>query len=370
MDHKMKTHTCSKCGKEFSNVELTAFDGASLCPDCLESTTVCCQDCGMRMWRDDNAGTDEHPLCESCRLEDYTTCTRCGRLVRNGHLYYVDEDDDYGYCESCYTIAKDRSIKSYSYKPEPIFFGDGPKYLGVELEIDGGTEDCDNANEILRIGNREGKHIYCKHDGSLNDGFEIVTHPMSLHYHLHHMPWCEILEKAKDMGYTSHQARTCGLHVHVNRATFGKDRDAQEEAIARVLYFVEKHWNELLVFSRRTQQQLDRWAARYGYKDQPQEMMEHVKKGYGNRYTCINLTNADTIEFRIFRGTLKLNTLIATLQMVSHICDVAIALPDEELRNLSWSQFVAALGEPELVQYLKERRLYVNRPVLESEVEI
>ena len=67
MDHKIKIHTCSQCGREFSNVELTAFDGASLCPDCLESTTVCCQDCGMRMWRDDNAGTDEHPLCESCR---------------------------------------------------------------------------------------------------------------------------------------------------------------------------------------------------------------------------------------------------------------------------------------------------------------
>jgi len=78
------------------------------------------------------------------------------------------------------------------------------------------------------------------------------------------------------------------------------------------------------------------------------------------------LTNADTIEFRIFRGTLKLNTLIATLQMVSHICDVAIALPDEDLRKLSWSQFVASLGEPELVQYLKERRLYVSAAIAEE----
>lgn len=44
-------------------------------------------------------------------------------------------------------------------------------------------------------------------------------------------------------------------------------------------------------------------------------MLEHVKKGHGSRYTCVNLTNADTIEFRMFRGTLKLNTLIATLQL-------------------------------------------------------
>ena len=140
-----------------------------------------------------------------------------------------------------------------------------------------------------------------------------------------------------------------------------------DSAIARVLFFVERHWNELLKFSRRTQRQLERWAARYGYKDHPTEMMEHVKKGRCNRYTCVNLTNEDTIEFRIFRGTLKYNTLIATLQMVNRICDVAICMSDDELRAMSWSEFVSGVTEPELIQYLKERRLYLNEPVAVSE---
>ncbi len=30
---------------------------------------------------------------------------------------------------------------------------------------------------------------------------------------------------------------------------------------------------------------------------------------------------------------------------------------------MSWTTFVAGCTEPELVQYLKERRLYVNDPV-------
>lgn len=64
----------------------------------------------------------------------------------------------------------------------------------------------------------------------------------------------------------------------------------------------------------------------------------------------------------MFRGTLKWNTLIATLQMVNRICDAAIYLPDEELRNLSWSSFVSGITEPELIQYLKERDLYINEP--------
>ena len=77
----------------------------------------------------------------------------------------------------------------------------------------------------------------------------------------------------------------------------------------------------------------------------------------------------NTIEFRIFRGTLKLNTFIATLQLVDRICDVALYLSDEELANLSWSGFAAGCTQPELIRYLKERRLYVNEPVIaEAEV--
>ena len=120
----------------------------------------------------------------------------------------------------------------------------------------------------------------------------------------------------------------------------------------------------MLKFSRRTPRQLERWAARYGYKDQPCDILDHAKKGgHAGRYSCINLENSATVEFRIFRGTLKLNTLIATLQMVNRICDVALFLSDEEVKAMSWTTFVAGCQEPELVQYLKERRLYINEPV-------
>ena len=100
------------------------------------------------------------------------------------------------------------------------------------------------------------------------------------------------------------------------------------------------------------------------------EILDHAKKRYhGGRYTCVNLTNPSTIEFRIFRGTLKYNTLIATLQLVNRICDMALCLSDDELKSVSWTTFVSGCQNPELVQYLKERRLYVNEPV-ETEVEI
>ena len=82
--------------------------------------------------------------------------------------------------------------------------------------------------------------------------------------------------------------------------------------------------------------QLEHWAARYGYKEYPKDILDHAKKGANrSRYTCVNLQNDSTIEFRIFRGTLKYNTLIATLQLIERICDVAIFLSDEELKAMS-----------------------------------
>lgn len=102
---------------------------------------------------------------------------------------------------------------------------------------------------------------------------------MTLTYHQEVMPWKEILRKAVSKSYQSHKAGTCGLHVLVSRDAFGETEIQQDTCIARILYLVEKHWDELLKFSRRTQSQLDQWAARYGYKEQPREILNHAKKG-------------------------------------------------------------------------------------------
>lgn len=359
---------CTSCGNNFYREQLSPFDGELLCPACLSSQTVYCSCCDRRIWTDDNVGTDAQPLCQDCFDDHFERCTTCNALIRRGDTYYRG---DTPYCAECYqSVGCGDEIMSYYFKPTPIFYGEGKRFFGVELEIDGAGEDNDNAAEILHIANVERPLVYCKHDGSLDDGFEIVTHPMTLDFHLHNMPWEQIVEEAKKLGYTSHQAGTCGLHVHVNRNAFGETEVQQDAVIARILYFVEKNWEELLKFSRRTQSQLDQWAARYGYKDQPKELLDHAKKSaHAGRYTSVNLTNKNTIEFRIFRGTLKHNTLIATLQLLDRICDVALFMSDEQVKAMSWTTFVSGCTQPELVQYLKERRLFVNEPI-ESEAEV
>lgn len=357
---------CSICGEPYPADQLTEFDGKYLCSSCLGTETTVCSRCDRRIWEVNNFGSDSMPLCESCYDNHYTTCSHCDRIIRSEDVYYENDEDDTPYCQDCYnTYCSTKIIRDYYFKPAPIFYGESERYFGMELEVDGAGEDDDNAERVMNIGNRDKCHIYCKHDGSLDDGFEIVSHPMTLDYHKNEMPWESVLRKVCSLGYTSHQAETCGLHIHVNRSSLGNTYSEQEACIARILYFFEKHWEELLKFSRRTNHQLERWAARYGYKDKPKDILDHAKGGANNgRYSCINLQNADTIEFRMFRGTLKYNTIIATLQLVNKVCDVAFSLTDDEIKSMSWTTFVSGCTEPELIQYLKERRIYINEPVV------
>ena len=359
----MNTCTCSHCGCVLSVDEEFVFQDEIYCEDCLDELTVLCDHCGRRIYCD-NAECDSNlTLCDHCFSNHYTSCERCGRLIPNEDAYYDDSDEDTPYCYNCYLSFS--HIHNYNYKPDPVFYGLDSRYFGVELEVDKGGEIHSKAKRVADLA--DGR-LYCKHDGSLNDGFEVVSHPMTLDYHCNRMPWQEIVDLLKEMGYRSHQTSTAGLHIHVNRNSLGDTYDEEEETIARILFFVEKHWNEMVKFSRRTASQLTRWADRYGYKESPKDILKTAKGGYG-RYTCVNLCNEYTLEFRIFRGTLKYNTLIATLQLVNQICNVDFSLDDEELKAMSWATFVAGCKEPELIQYLKERNLYINDPV-ECEAEV
>ena len=158
------TFTCSHCRVRHPLGEHTVFDGQALCAYCLSKHTVTCTHCGTRLWAEDNAGTEDEPLCQRCYDNHYTSCTRCGVLLHRDDAYYEDDDDDEydPLCHHCYSSVK-KSIQNYYYKPSPIFYGEGKRFLGVELEIDGAGELDSAANQLMDIANGNGlEHLYCK----------------------------------------------------------------------------------------------------------------------------------------------------------------------------------------------------------------
>ena len=354
---------CSHCGALIGEDEdYETIDGDIVCTDCIEQHTTTCDRCGAIIWTDDSYGDDYTTLCHNCYHNHYTRCSCCDALLHEDDVYHLD---GYDYCNDCYhdEVDKCRSIHDYGYKPEPIFYGgNSSRYFGVELEIDGAGKDSDNADELLLIANKDAERVYIKGDGSLDDGLEIVTHPMTLNYHKGFC-WQEVMSKAIALGYRSHQTNTCGLHVHVNRSCLGETQEEQELVISHILFFVEKHWPELLKFSRRSEYSMNRWSSRYGYEKTGKDILEKAKKGNLGRYAAVNLCNYATVEFRLFRGTLKRNTFIAALELVDYICDIAMTMTEDEIASLSWSEFVSQISELELIQYLKERKLYINEDI-------
>ena len=364
-----KNIICSHCGCEIEGYVYEA-EGQHLCEDCYDEETFVCDCCGQRFFSSHNYGDENTDICRSCFDDSYHHCENCSSLIHDDDTYWYNDEP---YCHSCYDDLSDNYINDYYYKPEPVFHSceheKKIRYYGVELEIDKGGHYDNNAEELYNIANRNDNVLYIKSDGSLDDGMELVSHPCSLQYHKEEFPWKDVMSEAVNMYYRSHNTSTCGLHVHIGRAQLGETIDEQEEVISRIMFFFESHWNEMFRFSRRTESSIEHWAARYGYKDRPKEILEDAKKGNKGRYACVNITNGNTVEIRMFRGTLKYNTFIATLEMVDLICENAVMLSDDEIHKQSWNDFIMSIPpiNSELIRYLKERRLYVNEPVTNEE---
>ena len=126
---------CSECGAILTNETAHEFEGKTFCSECLERVTTTCECCGTRIWNDEAQGDSNIVLCNRCYEYNYSICEDCGRVIHNDNAYYFD-DSDYPYCYECFQKLESNPIKSYNYKPEPIFYGSGSLFMGIELEID------------------------------------------------------------------------------------------------------------------------------------------------------------------------------------------------------------------------------------------
>ena len=349
-----------------------------LCEDCLEDNSdyVQCSEC--EEWFDANYATMidtayDTTICLACYEDDYVTCEKCGDVITVADSEWDDNTDAY-YCSSCY--EKIQKIKDHDFKPQPIFaslendkvkkiylnIDDKELMFGVELEIDNGYAPEECADLLVS----KSDDIYLKHDGSLSsDGIEIVTHPCSLEYHLKKLGWENISNAARSYSYESHNAGDCGLHVHVGRQQLGLTNRERNYAIKKITMLIDRHWAEIKKFSRRRESQIRDWAAppELGFEEMENltenEAIEIVdeKSFTCSRYQALNLRNRETIEFRIFNGTLKTSTIYATLQFVSNICEYAMNHTVKECLASQWEDIVFYKEYDELKNYLAERGL-------------
>lgn len=251
--------------------------------------------------------------CQGCYSDNVYTCDDCGEVYwyERGHDCSYDSDTSY------------ELIHDYSYKPRPFFFGkqDNPHerlFFGIELEVEAEGGNIDETSHLVQ--NALGERVYLKEDGSLNHGFEIVTHPHSLQSFQKEFEW-QSFARFRRAGLRSWDTSTCGLHVHVSRDAFGEPYDYRTST-RNIISSRQSHELRFMKLIYDNQRQVERLAGRssphYANFMDKSHLVRKVKYGAteGGRHAAVNTDNDNTLEVRVFKGSLIPERILACIEFV------------------------------------------------------
>ena len=279
--------------------------------------------------------------------DDYRQKLFATRCVWCNNLFEIDEIEreahshrgDY-LCENC---KKRRFVLPYhALTPDLKFYGNAKEpFLGVELEVDGAGEDNYNVAHIMPIINKSETELfaYCSHDSSLERGFEITTQPATLKHHQSMRDrYAKTFSELIKMGYRSHNTSTCGIHIHFNRNYFGMDETA---SISKLLYMIEKFWDEIIIFSRRDYSRIEQYSKKLDEGVEDFFYRWDKSRDHEGHYYAVNIVNRDTIEIRVFRGTLNIDTFFCILEFVNTLVKFAKKKSNREIQRMEFSELLS-----------------------------
>jgi hypothetical protein len=332
----------------------------SWCAGCVEQDAAECFECGDLY--EEGALVEVrggHCVCPQCIDSEYYYCDECGEYVPASE-WNADED-------ACFDCAPALIVRYHGADSAfPRFYASDDERLGLfsgigfEIEVDRNDHNAAAEAACVRdLHDLLGERAVFERDGSLHNGFEIVTRPHTLRAFREQFPLEEVLRICRAHGYSAHDIGSCGFHMHVSRAYFGNNQTAQERAIGKCLAFYDIFFEDMVKASRRTLDRARQWANRVPVADM-RDARKKAKAGSWDigRYSAVNTTNAHTVEFRLMRGTLNADSLRACIDILLAVArnakrcswDTATTSPAEMLRGL----------KPASIDYLRRREAFVN----------
>ncbi len=328
--------SCDGCGSyvnvsSLTEVNYRAYSHSSstreVCASCLDSDYSQCERCSD-IWRNIDLGEwAGDAACPSCRYNSACTCDDCGAECWDG-------DNHYAFCEGSSDDDSDSSaIRAWDYDVlNTLNFLGQPAdklWLGVELEVECKSDSGRHRGELADVvAAAMAGFAVLKSDGSLNDGFEIVTAPATIE--IHREEWTKrFYGKSFIKGLRSWDAGTCGLHVHISRQPLSKLTQAKIVGFCNI----EENRTWMKKLAGRTSSYAE-------FKD-----VERLGKQWGSqssRYRVVNVENDDTLEFRIFKGSLRPERLWRALEFVHSLVKFC---EQTSLEKLQASQYLEWLGK-------------------------
>lgn len=229
---------------------------------------------------------------------------------------------------------------AYDKRKLPLLMG-----LELEMEVVSGSRSqvalqFHRLMSTVKVNGRSHRYCALERDGSLSSGFEMVTGYTGLDTH------AVALARLKSMPFAgklaSHDTTTCGLHVHIDRnniTPLHADKlgllinDPQNRPLVLA---VARRYNSgnyakcidktgagksMGAYTRDVKRGLgvrqDRnFSGKVPMAAMRKSYRDIIAQGAGNadRYHAVNFTPQRTIEFRVYRGTLKYETIMSCLE--------------------------------------------------------
>jgi hypothetical protein len=316
-----------------------------------------CEDCGL-IEIDSNfhsAYDGDRAVCDSC-FEEYYYHDNTGQYVHQDDENYQDDDDDNSvigeYHSSSENLGKIPSL--FDKRKAQIFLG-----LELEIEVNEEISRSEKAQTILNaIGTyRDDKNngfTYClaEDDGSLNYGFELVTGYTGLDVHEKQLAYF----KKPIRGLRSHDTSTCGLHIHIDK------RNMSLNHATKMILFMNDSGNQKLIktIARRSSSRFAKIAnkkADYQWLKSAKRSSDPLRTLNDDRYESLNFQNDRTIEFRLFKGTLKFESIMSCLEFTYATW---FFCKDYGYQDLTVENFIKFICKPENRSDTKYLRAYLK----------
>lgn len=273
--------------------------------------------------------------------QETTKCPQC-HIDFIGDLIHINDEGFTNYfvvyggqlscCKRCYhdnmNSATSNSIRNYSHKPRPLFHEwkngkivksnveSNTLFFGLEIEVQLRAESKKTCKEIAYHINKDSNgFLYCKYDSSVDNGFEIVSHPVTFNAFKNMDLQKYFLKHRSDV--KAYYTRSCGMHVHMNRTAFN------DLTLWKFALMINEYSKLTKTISqRRNESEYDSWAnfkmsqsndikadAVQKYKRIKDKQLTENRKykaisRVGDRYQVVNLRNEKTIEVRSFKANM------------------------------------------------------------------
>lgn len=197
---------------------------------------------------------------------------------------------------------------------------------------------------------------HAKHDGSVS-GPEFCSQPATLAYWRSQRPQLTAMFRALlHGGMRSHDGDTCGLHVNIGSDAF-TDGDHLRRLAA--LLHANPRWSTRM--SMRTHNSARQWASFDVLRDEGTQAAwaaQWERFGYTtvHRYAVLNCSNAGRVEFRLPRGTLRVDRFYSQLEWTAAMVEYT-RNPSNATNPSAFTRWVRAQGDayPFLLAYMQER---------------